>query len=94
MAERQQWEAETFRAFRAVLSDEAARRPGAWVLDLGGWIGVTGLYAAQFAPQVLAFEPDPAARSELVRGPVAVPCINLNAGWKPGTIGTCRTQVC
>lgn len=66
LAEQQRWESETFRVFRTVLMDPAARRPGAWMLDIGGWIGITGLYAAQFVPNVMAFEPDIAARSELV----------------------------
>lgn len=42
------------------------RGPNSVVLDIGGWIGLTGLYIANFVPRVVAFEPDIAARSELV----------------------------
>lgn len=38
----------------------------ATVLDIGGWIGITGLFYSTLAPRVIALEPDMAARSELV----------------------------
>ena len=38
----------------------------ATVLDIGGWIGITGMYYSTHAPRVIAVEPDITARSELV----------------------------
>jgi FkbM family methyltransferase len=40
--------------------------PDATVLDIGGWVGITGLYYSTYAPRVVAVEPDLIARSELV----------------------------
>lgn len=77
MARTQTWEKETFIVFKTLLSQPASRRPGAWMLDIGGWIGLTGLYAAQFVPNVLAFEPDNVARSELVAN------VWLNPAFEP-----------
>jgi FkbM family methyltransferase len=49
------WEPETFELFDRHLSPETT------MLDIGGWIGPTALYAANRAKQVFAFEPDPTA---------------------------------
>lgn len=49
------WEPQTFELFDRHISPETT------VLDIGGWIGPTALYAAHRAKRVFAFEPDPVA---------------------------------
>jgi FkbM family methyltransferase len=52
---RGEWEPDTFDIFDRHISPETT------VVDIGGWIGPTALYAAHRAKQVFAFEPDPVA---------------------------------
>lgn len=55
-----QWEADTFRAYRAFV------RPGDTVVDVGAWIGPTIMFAtACGARRILAIEPNPACRPYL-----------------------------
>jgi FkbM family methyltransferase len=49
------WEPDTFELFDRFIT------PATTVLDVGGWIGPTAIYAAHRAKQVYAFEPDPVA---------------------------------
>ena len=53
------WEPETFTLFDALLG------PGKRLLDIGGWIGPTALYAAAQGAEVTVFEPDPVAFGKL-----------------------------
>lgn len=64
-----QWEPHTFRALRRFLS------PAASCIDMGAWIGPTALYAAHFARQVHAVEPDPVAHAELQANVAANPAL-------------------
>lgn len=59
-AGRGEWEPQTLTAIR-----EAAR-PGTVFLDVGAWIGATALLAAACGARVVALEPDPAARAQLL----------------------------
>lgn len=61
------WEPSTFLIFNTVITHLTT------VIDFGAWIGPTTLYAAHFAKQVFALEPDIVAYQELHRN------INLNA---------------
>jgi FkbM family methyltransferase len=51
--EAEKWEPNTFRTLREYL-DEATV-----FIDIGGWIGVTTLWASRFAKRVIVVEPDP-----------------------------------
>ena len=53
------WEPETFR----FIHDNC--RPGTMFIDIGAWIGLMTLYACKVGAEVIAFEPDPVAFSEL-----------------------------
>lgn len=56
----EQWEADTFRAYRVFI------RPGDTVVDVGAWIGPTVMFAtACGAGRILAIEPNPACRPYL-----------------------------
>lgn len=55
------WEPETFRVFDTLLG------PGRHMVDVGGWIGPTALYAAALGAEVSVFEPDPVAFRKLQR---------------------------
>jgi FkbM family methyltransferase len=59
-AGRGEWEPQTLAAIRA----EAG--PGTAFLDVGAWIGATALLAASCGARVVALEPDPAARAQLL----------------------------
>jgi FkbM family methyltransferase len=59
-AGRGEWEPQTLEAIRA----EAG--PGTIFLDVGAWIGATALLAASCGARVIALEPDPAARAQLL----------------------------
>lgn len=54
-----QWEPATFDVFDRCITKDTS------VLDVGGWIGATALYAATRGRQVFAFEPDPVAFDRL-----------------------------
>lgn len=55
-----EWEADTFRAYRALI------RPGDTVVDVGAWIGPTIMFACVCgARRILAIEPNPACRPYL-----------------------------
>lgn len=66
LARKQWWESETFRVAKTIILEERKGKPNATVLDIGGWIGITGMYYSTVAPRVVAVEPDIVARSELV----------------------------
>src|SRR5437016_2170890 len=53
------WEPETLDAIYEIVS------PGDRVIDVGAWIGITALYAARLGANVVAYEPDPKAVSEM-----------------------------
>ncbi len=53
------WEPETLDAIYQIVS------AGDRVIDVGAWIGVTALYAARLGADVVAYEPDPKAISEM-----------------------------
>lgn len=55
------WEPETFALFDALLG------PGRRLVDVGGWIGPTALYAAGLGAEVRIYEPDPVALAKLRR---------------------------
>jgi FkbM family methyltransferase len=57
---RGEWEPHTLAAIRAHAG------PGTAFLDVGAWIGATALLAAACGARVLALEPDPEARAQLV----------------------------
>lgn len=40
--------------------------PGSWFIDVGAWVGPMTLYAAALGSKVLAIEPDPVARLNLI----------------------------
>ena len=61
MVETERWEPQTFLAFNTVITHLTT------VIDFGAWIGPTSLYAAHFAKQVIALEPDIVAYAELHR---------------------------
>jgi FkbM family methyltransferase len=56
-----EWEPETVAVYAAFA------RPGARIVDVGGWIGPTVLLAAALGAEVLAVEPDPVAADALER---------------------------
>jgi len=64
-----QWEDDTLRAFDLLLNQ------GSRLLDIGGWIGPTALYAAARGAQVTVFEPDPVAYAKLERNLTANPML-------------------
>ncbi|KAA2238135.1 FkbM family methyltransferase [Salinarimonas soli] len=59
-AERGDWEPHTLAAIRA------GAGPGTIMLDIGAWIGATALVAASCGARVIALEPDPTARAQLL----------------------------
>lgn len=59
-AGRGEWEPQTLGAIRA------GAGPGTVFLDVGAWIGATALLAAACGAEVIALEPDPAARTQLL----------------------------
>lgn len=61
------WEPETFDFFDRFITRDTT------VLDIGGWIGPTAIYAAHRAKQVYAFEPDPVAFGVLAANHAANP---------------------
>lgn len=67
----ERWEPNTFLVFNTVITHLTT------VIDFGAWIGPTALYAAHFAKQVFALEPDIVAYKEAHRN------INLNADRLP-----------
>ena len=71
LVESESWEPTTFLVFNTVITHLTT------VIDFGAWIGPTALYAAHFAKQVYALEPDIVAYKEAHRN------INLNADRLP-----------
>ena len=67
MVELEKWEPQTFLVFNTVITHITT------VIDFGAWIGPTALYAAHYAKEVYALEPDVVAYQEAHRN------INLNA---------------
>jgi FkbM family methyltransferase len=53
------WEPRTFRTLRSSLD------AGTVYIDIGGWIGVTALWASHLAKRVIIIEPDPECRAIL-----------------------------
>jgi FkbM family methyltransferase len=54
-----EWEPDTFATLRRHLDKETV------YVDVGGWIGVTPLWASRLAKEVIIVEPDPACRAVL-----------------------------
>ena len=67
LVETEKWEPQTFLVFNTVINHLTT------VIDFGAWIGPTALYAAHFAREVFAMEPDLVAYQEAHRN------INLNS---------------
>ena len=91
--ERGAWEPHTLAAVAAIAG------PGMAFLDVGAWVGPTALLAAARGARVLALEPDPAAREQLLanlaanpdlRARVAVSDRALAAGTGPVRLGARR----
>jgi FkbM family methyltransferase len=66
----------------ATVAAVAARcRPGATFIDVGAWIGPLTLLAAGCGARVVAFEPDPVARAQLLanlgRNPALAPLVEV-----------------
>ena len=59
------WERATLLALRALLEREGGAHGDFSCVDFGAWIGPTVLFAANFAPRVLALEPHPRAAAIL-----------------------------
>ncbi len=55
------WESSTFDVFDRYINENTT------LIDIGGWIGSTSLYATQLSSRSFVFEPDPIAYSSLQR---------------------------
>jgi len=67
------WERTTLTVLRALLERAGGAAGDFSYIDFGSWIGPTALFAANFAPRVLALEPDPRPAGVLAANLLALP---------------------
>jgi len=67
------WERTTLLVLRALLEREGGASGDFSYVDFGAWIGPTALFAANFAPRVLALEPHPRPAAILAANLFALP---------------------